>query len=120
MSFRNEVLKPLEAARKEKKIGNSLDAKVTLYLGEDLQNVKAALSDMDMDAEDFFIVSQLVIDDLANAPADAEASEVINGLSVKIDAASGKKCARCWKYSETVGADAAHPDVCERCAQVLA
>lgn len=120
MSFRNEVMKPLEAARKEKKIGNSLDAKVTLYLGEDLQSVKAALSDMDMDAEDFFIVSQLVIDDLAKAPADAEASEVINGLSVKIDAASGKKCARCWKYSETVGADAAHPDVCERCAQVLA
>ena len=120
MSFRNEVMKPLEAARKEKKIGNSLDAKVILYLSDALQDVRSALSDMDMAAEDFFIVSQLEIADLADAPEDAEASEVIEGLSVKIEAASGHKCARCWKYSETVGADADYPDVCERCAAVLA
>ena len=113
-------MKPLETARKDKKIGNSLDAKVTLYLGEDLADVKAALGDMDMAPEDFFIVSQVVIADIADAPADAEKSEAIENLAIKIDQASGHKCVRCWKYSETVGADSEHPDVCERCAQVLA
>lgn len=120
MDFRNEVLKPLETARKDKKIGNSLDAKVTLYLGEGLEDVKAALNDMDMAPEDFFIVSQLVTDEFENAPADAEKSESIENLAVKIDQATGQKCARCWKYSDSVGADSAHPDVCERCAHVLA
>ena len=119
MSFRNEVMKPLESARKDKKIGNSLDAKMTLYLGSELNDIKEALADMDMAPEDFFIVSQLAIEDIANAPADAEKSEAFDNLAVKIDQASGHKCARCWKYSETVGADSEHPDVCERCASVL-
>ena len=119
MDFRNEVMKPLETARKEKKIGNSLDAKVTIYLGEGLDKVRAALAGMDMAPEDFFIVSQLVIDDFDNAPADAHKSETNENLAVKIDAATGHKCARCWKYSDTVGADPAHPDICERCAKVL-
>ena len=116
MSFRNEVMKPLETARKDKKIGNSLDAKVTLYLGSELDDVKASLANMDMAPEDFFIVSQLVIDDIANAPTDAEKSETVENFAVKIDQASGHKCARCWKYSESVAADG---DVCERCASVL-
>ena len=116
MDFRNEVMKPLETARKDKKIGNSLDAKVTLYLGAGLDDIKATLGDMDMAPEDFFIVSQLVLDDIANAPADAEKSDTYENLAIKIDQATGHKCARCWKYSDTVGDDG----LCERCASVLA
>lgn len=116
MDFRNEVMKPLETARKDKKIGNSLDAKVTLYLGAGLEDIKAALGDMDMAPEDFFIVSQLVLGDIANAPADAEKSDTYENLAIKIDQATGHKCARCWKYSDTVGDDG----LCERCASVLA
>lgn len=116
MDFRNEVMKPLETARKDKKIGNSLDAKVTLYLGAGLDDIKAALGDMDMAPEDFFIVSQLVLDDVANAPVDAEKSDTYENLAIKIDQATGHKCARCWKYSDTVGDDG----LCERCTSVLA
>ncbi|MDO4281313.1 MAG: class I tRNA ligase family protein, partial [Peptococcaceae bacterium] len=119
MNFRAEVTKPLETARKDKKIGNSLDAKVTLYLGDGLEDVKAALANLDMPVEDFFIVSQLAVEDAANVPDDAVKSDAIDNLYIKIEQASGEKCARCWKYSETVGQDPAHPDVCERCAHVL-
>ena len=119
MSLRNEVTKSLEVARKDKKIGNSIDAKVTVYLGDNLQTMRDAMANMDMAIEDFFIVSQFVVDDFAKVPEDAEKAEGFDNLAIKIDTASGKKCARCWKYSETVGADAAHPDVCERCAKVL-
>ena len=119
MSLRNEVTKSLEVARKDKKIGNSIDAKVTVYLGDNLQPMRDAMANMDMAIEDFFIVSQFVVDDFANVPEDAEKAEGFDNLAIKINTASGKKCSRCWKYSETVGADAAHPDVCERCAKVL-
>ena len=120
MGLRNEVTKSLEVARKDKKIGNSIDAKAIVYIGDNQGALKEALANMDMAVEDFFIVSQFVVEDFANAPEDAEKAEGFENLAVKIDAACGHKCARCWKYSETVGADPNHPDVCERCASVLA
>ncbi|MDR2035744.1 MAG: isoleucine--tRNA ligase [Coriobacteriales bacterium] len=39
-------------------------------------------------------------------------------VTVEVNAASGEKCPRCWNYRE-LGVDAAHPEVCERCAAVL-
>ena len=44
---------------------------------------------------------------------------VLPDFSVTVEHAEGEKCARCWMYSDTVGKNAAHPDLCERCAQVL-
>ena len=38
---------------------------------------------------------------------------------VTVKAATGKKCARCWTYSDTVGQNAEHPEICERCARVI-
>ena len=32
----------------------------------------------------------------------------------------GAKCLRCWKVLPTVGSDAAHADLCPRCAAVMA
>ena len=33
--------------------------------------------------------------------------------------ATGGKCDRCWNYSATVGASAAHPKLCDRCVPVM-
>jgi isoleucyl-tRNA synthetase len=54
---------------------------------------------------------------------------IVSGVSVASDAAdettyevvkaSGDKCERCWCYSETVGKNADHPTLCERCASVI-
>jgi isoleucyl-tRNA synthetase len=29
------------------------------------------------------------------------------------------KCERCWNYRESVGRDAEHPTLCERCSRVI-
>jgi isoleucyl-tRNA synthetase len=40
-------------------------------------------------------------------------------ITVGVARAAGHKCERCWYYSETVGADATHSDLCGRCADVM-
>ncbi len=44
-----------------------------------------------------------------------------SGVTVGVTAAKGKKCDRCWYYSESVGEDHDHDlhDVCLRCADVV-
>ena len=41
------------------------------------------------------------------------------GISIDIVKPGGKKCARCWAYSESVGCDPDHQTVCSRCAEVV-
>jgi isoleucyl-tRNA synthetase len=40
-------------------------------------------------------------------------------VTIGVGKAEGHKCARCWNYSEEVGKDAEHPELCERCAPVV-
>jgi isoleucyl-tRNA synthetase len=40
-------------------------------------------------------------------------------LEVQVEHARGRKCERCWVWSEKVGTFEVHPAVCERCAAVL-
>jgi isoleucyl-tRNA synthetase len=113
IAVRNEVLKALEAARNEKLIGSPLDAKVVLAadgaLAALLQEYRALLPTL-------FIVSQVELsaDSIAGA-AETQLPE----LTLRIDKASGRKCERCWNYSERVGEDARYPTVCERCSVAL-
>jgi isoleucyl-tRNA synthetase len=41
------------------------------------------------------------------------------GLEVRVERQPGPRCERCWLVLPTVGQDAAHPDLCERCALVM-
>ena len=49
----------------------------------------------------------------------AEEGNSESGLSVGVARAKGRKCDRCWYYSENVGHHAQHSDLCLRCAAVL-
>ncbi|HBI27078.1 MAG TPA: hypothetical protein DDY25_05055, partial [Peptococcaceae bacterium] len=40
-------------------------------------------------------------------------------LSIMVAPAPGRKCTRCWLYKETVGNFASHPDLCQRCCEVV-
>jgi len=40
-------------------------------------------------------------------------------VSVGVARASGAKCARCWNFSNLVGADAKHSTLCERCVPIV-
>lgn len=113
IGVRNEVLKALEIARQEKFIGNPLEAKVRLSSDGDLtpllQDYRAALPSL-------FIVSQVEISQESLAGA---YESQLPGLRVRIERAAGRKCARCWNYSERVGEDSRYPTVCERCSAAL-
>ncbi len=102
-AIRDEVLKALEEARIEKKIGSSLEAKVVLTT--DAETTRFLLDYFDQ-LRYIFIVSQV---------------EVHEGdkFGVQIQKADGEKCERCWNYSVRVGEFETYPTVCERCNSAL-
>jgi isoleucyl-tRNA synthetase len=113
IAVRGEAAKVLEALRRDKKIGHSLDAAVTFYAGHDLYEF---LSCYRNDLPFILIVSSVSIAKESDAPADAFASEVVKGLRVTAGPAKGAKCGRCWMYQESVGSVKDHPQICGRCA----
>ena len=115
LSLRGLVTRTLEAARQAKEIGNSLEAKVSLFAQGD---VYALLASMEQDWPTIFIVSAVELRE-GSIPEDAVVSEEIAGFGVKVMKASGAKCERCWMYHPQVGGDDAHPTLCPRCADVL-
>ena len=113
IAIRSEVTKVLEGHRQNKTIGNSLEAKVVLYAeGEALEILKS----VEKDLPTLIIVSQVEVHEGA---AEGEEATGRNDLKVTVKPADGHKCERCWTYSESVGQNAAHPDLCDRCAAVV-
>ena len=106
--------KVLEDKRRNKVIGHSLDALVTLSA---TGKVAGLLKKYAGGLSDIFIVSR--VDLVDTPPKDAFVSDTIPGLSVAVAKAPGEKCPRCWNYTEDIGADAAHPGVCKSCAANL-
>jgi isoleucyl-tRNA synthetase len=105
-AIRDEVLRALEEARVAKRIGSSLEAKVTLNAaGAPLELLQKHRKDLRY----LFIVSQV---ELGNSGAGA-------GVSITITDADGTKCERCWNYSTHVGESETYPTVCERCVAAL-
>lgn len=116
IAVRDEVDKVLEVARQEKAIGNSLNAKVCLYAESRWYEF---LKDMEEDLPTIFIVSAVTLEKAEEAPADAVAASQLEGLKLKVEAAPGEKCERCWNHSTSVGEDSDHPTLCRRCAEVV-
>ena len=110
---RNEVLKALEISRQEKFIGGPLEAKVRLATNGDLAQL---LEDYRSLLPTLFIVSQVELS--ADSLTGAYVTQ-LPGLRVRIEKAAGRKCERCWNYSERVGEEARYPTVCERCSAAL-
>ncbi|RJP20282.1 MAG: isoleucine--tRNA ligase [Deltaproteobacteria bacterium] len=113
LALRSEIAQPLEAARKEKRIGSDQDALVTVSPGPfaDLLATHAR------EVRDVMIVSGLQVGE-ASGPGTYE-SAAWPGLSVSVARAPWAKCERCWNHTPEVGANAAAPDLCSRCAAAL-
>ncbi|MCD6224705.1 MAG: isoleucine--tRNA ligase, partial [Deltaproteobacteria bacterium] len=114
ISLRNEVTKALEEARAGKLIGHSLDGAVTICANGDLYNELAPYAD---DLKSIFIVSAAFL--TKEEHPGVYKSENIEGLSILVEQASGEKCVRCWMHDPSVGNDAGHPGICERCGKVV-
>ena len=112
-AFRDDVNKALEGARNAKTIGKPLEASVTVYADEE---AAAFLNGCGQDLADLCIVSELAV---AAGVGEGMASEYFPGLTIAVSRAAGEKCLRCWKQSKSVGTDAKHPTLCDRCAKVV-
>jgi isoleucyl-tRNA synthetase len=116
IGVRKEVTKALEAARKEKKIGHSLDASVSLGLPPKLLD---SLAPYEKQLRSLLIVSAVDLVSAEAMEADFE-SDSIQGLKVRVEPSSAPKCERCWVHDPLVGHDPGHPKICRRCAESLA
>ncbi|MBI5417324.1 isoleucine--tRNA ligase [Candidatus Poribacteria bacterium] len=105
----------LETARQNKVIGHSLDSKVTLNVSDN--NLYELLNKYKNELVDILIVSEVVLNKIKQENLPKEDREY--GYAALVFKASGDKCIRCWKYSETVGKSSEHPTLCNRCAKIL-
>ncbi len=107
--YRSLINSALEQARKDGKIGSSLQAKVTVY---DPQ----AKCDRNVDFAELCIVSQIeIIHDIR-----AEGGVDNNEIDIVIEKANDDKCARCWKVLPEVGTNVKYLDLCNRCVDAVA
>lgn len=97
----------LEKARKDKSIGSSLQACVTIF---DPQNILPTEIDIE-EWKDILIVSDLIIKN-ESIPADIHTQD---GIGIYVSVAEGEKCERCWKIFKQLNEN----KVCDRCQTVL-
>jgi len=117
LEVRREIAKALETARARGLIGSGLEAAVTIVAApEDLPELLRRKRDL---LPTLLIVSQVAFDRPASTPAVVHESQEIPGLVIGIDRARGRKCERCWMWTERVGESAAHPGLCERCLPIV-
>jgi isoleucyl-tRNA synthetase len=103
---REEVSKALEVARRDKLIGLSLDAQVSIALPKGLYEL---LSQYEDQLRAVFIVSQVTLSTGAD----------VKEVRVEVKKAEGEKCGRCWVYDIGVGRNAKHPTICRRCVETI-
>ena len=99
----------LEAQRRDKVIGSSLEAKVIVQANPDRCKF---LKPYEQDLPSLFIVSQAELREVRNLP---QAPDFL----VVVQKAEGQKCARCWNYRASVGTTAEHPTICDRCVEAI-
>ncbi len=102
-AIRDVVNRAIEEVRASGALGSSLQAWITIEAGPDDHALLASLGD---ELGFALIVSRVEL----------QRGET---LAVRVEAAGGAKCERCWHWEPQVGADPAHPGLCPRCVDNL-
>ena len=113
-TVRRVVTGALEVERREKRIGASLEAAPEIYIG----NKELAAAAKSADWAEIAITSEAVIK-TGKVPAAAFTLPEVEGVAVVPKLASGQKCARSWRITKDVGADAAYPGLSARDAAAM-
>jgi isoleucyl-tRNA synthetase len=111
---RRVVTGALEIERAGKRIGSSLEAAPLVYVSD--KELFGALVDIDL-AETCITSAATLVE--GEGPADAFQLPDVAGVAVVSQLAQGKRCARSWKITPTVGSDPQYPDVTPRDARAL-
>lgn len=109
-NLRNEIYIRIEELRKDKLIKQSLEARVDLYVSNNLYEQLTA--DFEY-LKSYFIVSQLGIH-----KGDGNIKSSIDGVSFEVTQAKGEKCVRCWNYFEEQSKSETEP-LCARCHEAI-
>ena len=120
LKVREETAKILEAARRDKIIGHSLDADVVLINNDPESKLYKILDSLKDDLGMIFITSMCKFNptDQTNiAPEKVKIND--SELSIFVKKADGIKCERCWKISDNIGHDSTHTTICSSCVEVL-
>jgi isoleucyl-tRNA synthetase len=99
--LRELVIENIEPMRREKKLGSSLEARVTVR-SADAQGLAAMQS---VDFGELCIVSDMTVD-----------TQLAEVDSVVVERTAFHKCGRCWRHMPEVRSDG---DLCDRCEGVL-
>ena len=108
-SVRRVVTGALEEARREKRMGASLEAAPIVYVEDPV----VAGDLVGVDFAELCIVSGVSVR-TETGPKDGFRLEDAPGVAVRVELASGTRCDRCWRVLEEAASG-----VCERCASVL-
>ena len=98
LAVRAKISQAIEAAQKGGVIGGTLEARVVLKAPPEVVSERLA------ELEEIFILSEL----------DVQPGEEI---AAQVEKTSNVRCERCWRHRPDVGAQAAYPDLCDRCAE---
>jgi isoleucyl-tRNA synthetase len=113
LGLRDRVLAALEELRQQGAIGKSEEARV--MVGGDTAQLDRDLEATGMDLAGLLIVSQA-------GPGDTEGGVDVPGypgLEILVLAYEGVVCSRCWRRFDRLVDDAALPDLCPRCHDVV-
>ena len=117
ITLRQAVQRELEKLREAGTIGAPLEAVVDVYALPELARRYTAIGN---ELRFLTITSAVRVHEVHAAPDDAVAAEngtaVIAGVWLAARRSGGNKCVRCWHLTDDVGSDAAHPELCARCA----
>lgn len=107
LAVREDVNEQLETLRKEKTIGKSLDAAVTLQVGAE-HPASLALRTLADHLPELFIVSQVDRQDIDGS-----------GLTILAQHAEGERCPRCWRWVKQLQSTP-QGELCDRCTEATA
>ncbi len=114
--LRDDVMKALELSRASKLIGKSLDAEIEITTSDkEILALLGTFSAEELSA--VFITSGAAVTE-GTPSAEAYISENNASLGVTVRAAKGRRCDRCWAYSED-GFEDGDGFVCSRCHAIL-
>ncbi|MCQ9208355.1 MAG: class I tRNA ligase family protein, partial [Omnitrophica bacterium] len=115
--IRDGVLKAIENEREKNIIHSSLEAKVNLFVQDDKlyrllqENLELLVT--------IFIVSDVSLEKITSFSESMLRPPDVSGLAVKVEKIDFPKCQRCWNYRVSVGKNSKHPQICQRCVEVI-
>jgi len=112
LQVRSVASQQMEELRRNKEIGSSLDAQITIHAPD---QVRKTLAKYESQLREFFIVSGVTLASAVTAVPSTAGAEI----RVTVKRADGQKCVRCWHYDVQTGQNSTWVDHCPKCVEAL-